>query len=263
MQTARQHALLNALGIRQWVPRATATVVNQTTNKTLWRNDSNSNNNDAPNEIASPQINHGAPTESINIPVNGAFNTQSNLNINPSIQPEIVQQIEPNSLIRNNVELSLPVAKIQTAFKPVNVERNDLVKMQSDSWADEFELSQQSALSFQLQAIEINQWIILVNESDLQQVAAAKLWQNILLGFKQPAISHFAWPLAEGQRWQRRVGAKAALSGFLFKLGLDKRIGLMSALPDEVCVDRIERLPHLQELLDEPLKKRLLWNLLK
>ena len=55
---------------------------------------------------------------------------------------------------------------------------------------------------------------------------------------------------------------KSALNGFLFRLGLDKRVGLMSELPDNICPDRLERLPHLTELLAEPLKKRTLWHLL-
>lgn len=104
---------------------------------------------------------------------------------------------------------------------------------------------------------------MLVDEQTLQNPAAKQLWNSICSAFSNPEQIRFSWPLADGLRWQHPLGAKAALNGFLFRLGMDKRIGLMGHLQDDVAPDRIERLPTLQELIEQPLKKRSLWLLLK
>jgi hypothetical protein len=92
------------------------------------------------------------------------------------------------------------------------------------------------------------------------------LWKNISqsLIFKQDSqeVCRFDWPLAEGVRWHQNSGAQAALMGFLTRFGSERRLGLMGELPDAIIPDRLERLPSLEELLSEPLKKRSLWRLL-
>ena len=123
-------------------------------------------------------------------------------------------------------------------------------------------------LRFSVQARLIGNWIVLVPEQALQDEACQRLWSNIVqamnLNAESPASAEtFVWPLAEGARWQRMDGASAALAGFLYRLGKTQRVGLMGELPDQVCPDRIERLPSLPELLANPLQKRSLWLLLR
>lgn len=117
-------------------------------------------------------------------------------------------------------------------------------------------------LRFAVQARVIGQWIVCVPEDALMDEQARRLWDNIGVAMQAQTVQHFAWPLAEGPRWQRMDGAAAALAGFLFRLSPLARVGLMGYLPDIACPERIERLPALSELLADPLQKRTLWQLL-
>ena len=118
-------------------------------------------------------------------------------------------------------------------------------------------------LRFSIQARLIGDWIVLVPEQALQDAACQRLWDNIAQAMQASAPESFIWPLAEGARWQRMDGASAAVAGFLYRLGKTQRVGLMGELPDQVCPDRIERLPSLPDLLANPLQKRSLWLLLR
>lgn len=118
-------------------------------------------------------------------------------------------------------------------------------------------------LRFSIQARLIEGWIFLVPEQALQDEACQRLWNNIAQAMQASAPESFIWPLAEGARWQRMDGVSAAVAGFLYRLGKTQRVGLMGELPDQVCPDRIERLPSLPDLLANPLQKRSLWLLLR
>lgn len=259
MHDARQQAILTALGIRQWVPRATATMPVPPAAVQLWRQQTdepeqvvvetltNTVTQAKQNSASSLESTHeitGLESGSTHATV--VLTTQPDLSESAWNQPEVVAQ--PERMDKTNWQQTAR-AEVETALE--------------DNDGFELETASIPLYSFRLQACEINQWIVLVNEADLQDPQLNKLWKNILLAFRQPEMNHFSWPLSEGQRWQRMTGSKAALNGFLFKMGLDKRVGLMSELADEVCSDRIERLPHLAELIEQPLKKRLLWELLK
>lgn len=253
MHNARQHAILTALGIRQWVPRAIATTA--TPSVPLWRHASDELDNTNNSDCHALEKNDNLARD--HEPANQIDQPKVTLNIevdhqhyhHDPLQPE---QLQPEQVAKPSPDLVKPLPKPDVIQ---NVEHD----------ADVFELEATAAstlYSFRLHACEINQWIVLVNEADLQNPQLNTLWKNILLAFRQPEVNHFSWPLSEGQRWQRMTGSKAALNGLLFRLGLDKRVGLMSELADEVCPDHIERLPHLSELIEQPLKKRLLWQLL-
>lgn len=241
MLNARQRVLLKALGILLWIPRATNThkVKGVLAEQSIWRTDAE----------PEPVI---AQTEPVISPV-----TPSSTGLDSvTHQPIVAKQQEPQQVKEHLQPESKPAqitAPLEVKTLPVDV---SLVEKPI------------SMVQFRIQACEINQWVVVVNEEDLKNPQRLKLWQSIQQAFQknnldQQVIHQFAWPLSDGARWQSAVGAKSAFAGFLFKMGLDKRIGLMSELVDEVCPDRIERLPHLAELLEEPLKKRMLWNLLK
>ncbi len=295
MANARQRALLSALGIQQWIPRAVKTVsssksdANQLAHTTqLWRQGNDDfyidsldvNNHDSnikhhlAKELDKILENRSDSFRADNISDNAAENFSKNHSKNkqPSAFKADTVQLESVVLLQDAASEIVN----QNAPAPVSHDIRDDASLGNHVFdhefiGDEFHHSPDHILStgaasapisFRLQACEINQWIILIHEDDLQNSAMQTLWQNILKAFNQPEITQFSWPLSEGQRWQRSIGAKSALNGFLFRLGLDKRVGLMSELPDNICPDRLERLPHLAELLAEPLKKRALWHLL-
>ena len=321
MSNARQRALLSALGIQQWIPRAVQTVIPNKSSaarlaisEQLWRQGNEDFFIDSANTILTttdPSSTHRVNTDSLkntasaNNEISNTFNNDDaiteEINSNPHVsepiaepasEPEITNTRLAEQQITTLQNYQSAVAKSQAALSTLE-NPQALVALNSQSAVtalnddspsqihsaknsknsfDEFDdvgnvlLLNPSAttnISFRLQACEINQWIILVNEDDLQDSAMQTLWQNILKAFNKPTIINFSWPLSEGQRWQRSIGAKSALNGFLFRMGLDKRVGLMSELSDDICPDRLERLPHLAELLAEPLKKRTLWHLLK
>lgn len=124
----------------------------------------------------------------------------------------------------------------------------------------------EQVIRFSLEARVIGEWVVLVSVQALNHPDRNALWKNIsqALIFKQDSqeVCRFDWPLAEGARWQKNAGAQAALMGFLTRFGSERRMGLMGELPDAIIPDRLERLPSLDELLREPLKKRSLWRLL-
>ncbi len=303
MSNARQRALLSALGIWQWIPRAVKTVASKksatgaTAAEQLWRqgddefyhasasshlttqfeatNVKETNYREISNQaIAMLPGSHSTSIDSISAkPLSHAAI------INPDLvgQPDIHHHTVTH---QQNSELAITITQagergqnhsatlnlsphLSDQFQKNNADQSDTVLLEVDHQPLLMSEAVSNTINFRLQACEINQWIVLVNEEDLQDPLMQTLWQNILKAFNQPAIINFSWPLSEGQRWQRTTGAKSALNGFLFRMGLDKRVGLMSELPDDICPDRLERLPHLAELLAEPLKKRTLWHLLK
>jgi hypothetical protein len=124
----------------------------------------------------------------------------------------------------------------------------------------------EQVIRFSLEARVIGEWVVLVSVQALNHPDRNALWKSIsqALIFRQDSqeVCRFDWPLAEGARWQQNAGAQAALMGFLTRFGSERRMGLMGELPDAIIPDRLERLPSLDELLSEPLKKRSLWRLL-
>lgn len=306
MANARQRALLSALGIQQWIPRAVKTVNGKNSDANqlaqtaqLWRQGNDHFYIDSLNSDGVSTKHHLAKNvdkaleSPIKIKSNGIGSDHSLGNQQPPAFHAESIQLDAIQLEANEAEIfPAKAARLEsvalfqiTVSETVHHNANDPVSLsdrKNDSLGNhvsdhevinnEFDQSQHhifgigaasATISFRLQACEINQWIILIHEDDLQDSAMQTLWQNILKAFNQPVITHFSWPLSEGQRWQRSTGAKSALNGFLFRMGLDKRVGLMSELSDDICPDRLERLPHLTELLAEPLKKRALWHLLK
>ena len=256
MHNARQRAILSALGIRQWVPRAVATKSASAPTVQLWRH-ANDEYELAPNNaevvVANSLLNEAASHSN-------QFENPADTNATSRVSQA------PANLDHHSEAVQAAVLQSELMAKSNADQVDQLTENNAIEDISHFEAESAATMnlhSFRLQACEINQWIVLVNEADLQNPQLSTLWKNILLAFRQPELSHFSWPLSEGQRWQRMTGSKAALNGFLFRLGLDKRVGLMSELADEVCPDRIERLPHLSELIEVPLKKRLLWQLLK
>lgn len=238
MYDARQRAILAGLGIPLWIPKLLGARKQHAASTIIWR--------DQP----------GLDQLGISIP-----QTLQVANVAAQQETSVVPIENQSSVARQAVpEQSAKVADVTVSnpiIAPMPLPGADVAVHPADS------LSSQPLLRFSVQAVEINHWILLVDEQTLQSTEVRQLWGNICAAFAKTEQLRFNWPLADGLRWQHPQGAKAALNGFLFRLGMDKRIGLMGQLQDDVMPDRIERLPTLQELIEQPLKKRSLWQLLK
>ncbi|MDE2420106.1 MAG: hypothetical protein KGO49_02845 [Gammaproteobacteria bacterium] len=187
-----------------------------------------------------------------------------------AVSAEVVKNIEVNQPPQRSIpQSSLPKVELnpsvklktegQLAEKPTRLPFAQVIATNESVHVEQ-------VIRFSLEARVIGEWVVLVSVQALNHPDRHALWKNISqsLIFRQDSqeVCRFDWPLAEGARWQTNVGAQAALMGFLTRFGSERRIGLMGELPDSIIPDRLERLPSLDELLREPLKKRSLWRLL-
>lgn len=123
-------------------------------------------------------------------------------------------------------------------------------------------IAAQDLLRFGVEVLQLRSWLLLVPTQSLEDHACRQLWEQ-LHGVLAGTRVEWFWPLAEGARWQHAPYAAVALQGLLARLHPHARVGLMGELPDQVLPDRVERLPSLAELIEQPLHKRTLWQLLR
>lgn len=174
--------------------------------------------------------------------------------------------------LRTSLAGSEPVAVIEAKVKAPIQPQVGMDKPNRQPFAQTIAATEtvhvEQVLRFSLEARVIGEWVVLISVQALSHPDRRALWQSLIQAFSAGAaatsneVSRLDWPLADGARWQHNVGAQAALLGFLTRFGRDRRIGLMGELPDTVLPEHLERLPSLDELLQEPLKKRTLWRLL-
>lgn len=126
--------------------------------------------------------------------------------------------------------------------------------------------------SFDLQAIVVGEWTLVVDSHFLQTDSHQQyLWQQIISGFKA-SVHFFKFPLltdsqhlpkATVQLMSSYPMAVAGFSGFLYRINQgNPKVGALTPLPD--CLDEqpIQRLPYLLDMLDDYRLKRQLWQLL-
>lgn len=129
-----------------------------------------------------------------------------------------------------------------------------------------------AAVSFDLQAIVVGEWILVVDSHHLQQdERQQQLWQQISRGLRAP-LHFFRFPLlddnhqlptATAQLMRSYALAAAGFSGFLFSLNqYHPKVGALTQLPDCLEEQPIQRLPYIDEMLDDYRLKRQLWQLL-
>ncbi len=126
--------------------------------------------------------------------------------------------------------------------------------------------------SFDLQAIVVGEWTLVVDSHFLQTDSRQhQLWQQIISGLKA-SVHFFNFPLltdsqhlpkATVQLMSSYPMAVAGFSGFLYRINqVNPKVGALTPLPD--CLDEqpIQRLPYLLDMLDDYRLKRQLWQLL-
>ena len=192
------------------------------------------------------------------------------------LKPESIQTLEPvpfsEKAIEHHISKPSDIHKVESntslnlkTVQPAPTEKSIRLPF-AQVIATSEAIHVEQVIRFSLEARVIGEWVVLVSVQALNHPDRNALWKNIsqALIFRQNSqeVCRFDWPLAEGARWQQNAGAQAALMGFLTRFGSERRMGLMGELPDAIVPDRLERLPSLDELLREPLKKRSLWRLL-
>lgn len=149
---------------------------------------------------------------------------------------------------------------------PNNEQLND------DGQSDEQLNDELLTASFDVQAIVVGEWTLVVDSHFLQTDSRQhQLWQQIISGFKA-SVHFFNFPLftdsqhlpkATVQLMSSYPMAVAGFSGFLYRINQgNPKVGALTPLPD--CLDEqpIQRLPYLLDMLDDYRLKRQLWQLL-
>lgn len=119
--------------------------------------------------------------------------------------------------------------------------------------------SVQQIESFELQAVSLDHCVIVTNATTLTQEQAT-LWRNIQFAVNGQLIE-LKWPFALMPLQDVR-GASIYVKGFLDAISSDKRMIFLGTLPYILKHSSIE-LASLQEMLDQPISKRKLWEMIQ
>ena len=166
----------------------------------------------------------------------------------------------------------LPPASLAD-FHPHDVALPNHSSLKSDPAPNNEQLSDELlTASFDLQAIVMGEWTLVVDSHFLQTDSRQhQLWQQIISGLKA-SVHFFKFPLltdshhlpkATVQLMSSYPMAVAGFSGFLYRINQgNPKVGALTPLPD--CLDEqpIQRLPYLLDMLDDYRLKRQLWQLL-
>lgn len=254
-QQARTRAVLAALGIPLWAvrrePAQTVPVVS------VWgRQDEVANKSPVTVEATEPLV----QTNAVAV---------LNREVSSTVDVSHVKEVSRVKLTQASVTvtaLQSPTASNQTSVNQSEFDTKPVRQPFAQPIVANETVHVVQVLRFSLEARVIGDWVVLVSVQALNHPDRNALWKNLnqalVTSDSQQEVGRLDWPLAEGSRWQHNEGAQAALMGFLSRFGTERRIGLMGELPDTVIPERLERLPSLDELLQEPLKKRTLWRLL-
>lgn len=159
-----------------------------------------------------------------------------------------------------NHDLSLrvqPLKKTQHAL-----EKSIQTPITAASSHSEISLDAKSALqieAFDLQAVSFEHCVLVTNATTLTQ-EQARLWRNIQSAVDGRLIE-LKWPFALLPLQDGR-GASIYVKGFLDAISSDKRMIFLGTLPHILEHSSIE-LASLQEMLDEPISKRKLWEIMQ
>lgn len=158
-------------------------------------------------------------------------------------------------------------------IEPVEVDHSHQTNAVDDANDDNIDNGKTIA-SFALQGLRYQQWLLLCDVEVLKQPEQAALWQSMQRGLNSQVLQ-LNFPLVEGMN--KLSLARAALQGFLTKVANSNQanpqpshiisydnlnIGLLSSLSDELLLDEMQRLPYLAEMLENPLRKKQLWQII-
>jgi hypothetical protein len=221
----RTRAVLSALGVPVWTARQRA--VRQITPAPLWR------------DVVEQDNQPIQPVSRFETREQVVQTQLGNVRIHHGSPPNIVIHLPQSTPISS--QPPTPTEATVSVVKPV--------------------IAEAMAIRFAVEVLVLPSWLLVVSSQQLEDIACRQLWEQLQTVFAKQPVEWF-WPLAEGVRWQTAPYAAVALQGLLARLHPQARVGLMGELPDQVLPDRVERLPSLSRLIEQPLHKRMLWQLL-
>lgn len=126
--------------------------------------------------------------------------------------------------------------------------------------ANEVEVRPQLVIDpFNIQALVIPHAVLLTETTEITS-EQQKLWVNIQRGI-YAEFSELSWPFALADL-QDGYGLQNYIQGFIDSIALEKNIIVLGKIPHFVN-SKMTHLASLQEMLDEPLLKRHLWEVIK
>lgn len=218
-----QHSVLRTLGIDLWIPRETVCVQVATTS--LWR------------DQAAPEQHSHTTLADITPTVIPRQNPEQKIALTRS---EASAQVSLKSMPAVVVPAVLPQQNqnIQTALEPILMDEG-------------------VCPAFQLQALTVSQCTLVVESTHFNEQQWV-LWHNL-----QQAVfaknSRLEWPFPL-QHMQDARGALCYIQGFLDATGVDQQILILGELPYIAMQSKWEKMPSIQQLLEQPLLKKQLWQ---
>ncbi|MCH4242935.1 hypothetical protein [Acinetobacter gerneri] len=228
-----QRNIMAAMGIDIWVPQGCADI--RQVNTSLYRDMARA---EAEIEAVLPHIqNETAPQKTI----------QSDIAITTALQTKVTQPVHENK--KPFVDQNAVGLDVNTQNKNTVTHSNIATELLAPLAVD----------AFYLQAVSLENCVIVVDVSKLSE-AENTLWGNI-----QRAAPHqydeLKWPFPLGQ-FQDGRSAHIYVQGFVDALRSDKHVLSLGALPHLADLKLIQ-LASLQEMLDQPLLKRRLWQFMR
>ncbi|EPR84525.1 hypothetical protein [Acinetobacter gerneri] len=233
-----QRNIMAAMGIDIWVPQGCADI--RQVNTSLYR------------DMARAEAEIEAVSQHIQIETAQQKTIQSDIAITTALQTKVTQPVHENKkpfVDQNAVGLDAVALDINTQNKNTVTHSNIATELLAPLAVD----------AFYLQAVSLENCVIVVDVSKLSE-AENTLWGNI-----QRAAPHqydeLKWPFPLGQ-FQDGRSAHIYVQGFVDALRSDKHVLSLGALPHLADLKLIQ-LASLQEMLDQPLLKRRLWQFMR
>ncbi|WP_130802784.1 hypothetical protein [Acinetobacter ihumii] len=220
--TGQQRNILAAMGVDLWVPRTVSCQKKQTAS--LWRDQVADIKTTNNDNTTLDQIANISPVKTIS-------------DLKSTLQPTIEETTAVNV---SKTDVDIPSALLQ----PVkNVENQDLAVVQTE---------------FTLEAYCLDQVVLMVESSQLSK-QQRQLWHNIQAALTG-VYNELKWPFPL-ENFRDARGVQTYVQGFLDALATDKRIVILGEL-EVVQHAQVMQLASLQDMIDQPLLKRRLWQLM-
>ena len=169
--------------------------------------------------------------------------------VRPQSQPE-AKSISEHPLVQNKLPHQAPPAEIAT--QPIEQEVVTGLKEEIVREAIHVE-------AFQLQAVSLEHCALVIEATQLS-VEQQQLWQNIVQALPaQKYALNWPFPLLN---FQDGRGVQSYIQGFIDGLSQGKTVIALGSIPNANGI-KVTQAASLQEMLDQPLLKKALWDMMR